>query len=133
MKIMTKIEETNGNATEIAELKKQLAAAEDKMLWAGLPTSPEFDALVAQKIRAGLDRESAILCARRQTLHDAVVKDHEAVVAAAVAKVEKEFQGKDRRSQEYKDALAQAKSEAAAVNNTTARLIAAGSHQLHGA
>ena len=59
----TKIEETSGETAEVAELKAKIAAAEDKMLWAGLPTTPEFDALVAQKMKMGLSREDAVICA----------------------------------------------------------------------
>jgi len=124
------IEKTSGDATEVAELKKQLAAATEKMLWAGLPTTPEFDALVAQKMKMGLSREDAVICARRQVLTDAVVKEHEAVVAEAIAKVDKQWEGKDKRLPDYREQRAAAISAAAAANGTTAKLIAAGSHMI---
>ena len=125
------IEKTSGETTEVAELKAKIAAAENKMLWAGLPTTPEFDALVAQKMKMGLSREDAVICARRQVLHDAVVKEHEAKVTAAIAAVDEQFKGKDKRLPEYKEARTAAISAAAAANGTTAKLIAAGAHQLN--
>ncbi len=126
----TKIEETSGETTEVAELKAKIAAAENKMLWAGLPTTPEFDALVAQKMKMGLSREDAVICARRQVLTDAVVAEHEAVIDAAVAKVDKQWEGKDKRLPDYREQRAAAISAAAAANGTTAKLIAAGSHMI---
>ena len=126
-------DETAADSPEVSELKAKIAAVEEKMIWAGLPTTPEFDALVALKQTMGLSREDAVICARRQVLHDAVVAEHEAVVDAAVAKVNKQFEGKDKRSPEYKEALANAKSEATAKNKTGEKLVNAGSHQLRGA
>src|ERR1017187_9970284 len=111
------IEETSGDATEVAELKKQLAAAEDKMLWAGLPSSPEFDALVAVKMRAGLSREQAIECSRRQVLSSEVTKDRDAAVAKAISEVDKEWQGKDKRLPDYREQRAAAISKALVDGN----------------
>jgi hypothetical protein len=116
-----------GDTAEVIELKAQLKAAEAKLVRAGV--SPEIEALVAQKIRMGLSREDAMVCARRQVLHDAVVAEHEAVIDAAVAKVNKQFEGKDKRSPEFKEALANAKSEATAKNNTGEKLVTAGAAQ----
>ena len=116
-----------GDTAEVTALKAQLAAAEAKLVRAGV--SPEIEALVAQKMRMGLSREDAMVCARRQVLHDAVVAEHEAVIDAAVAKVNKQFEGKDKRSPEYKEALANAKSEATAKNKTGEKLVTAGAAQ----
>jgi hypothetical protein len=118
------------DSPEVSELKAKIAAVEEKMIWAGLPTTPEFDALVALKQKMGLSREDAVICARRQVLHDAVVAEHEAVIDAAVSKVNKQFEGKDKRSPEYKEALANAKSEATAKNKTGEKLVTAGSRTL---
>jgi hypothetical protein len=130
----TEINETEtspaADSPEVVALKAQIAAAEEKMLWAGLPTTPEFDALVALKQKMGLSREDAVICARRQVLTDAVVKEHEAVVAEAIAKVDKQWEGRDKRSPDYREQRAAAISAAAAANGTTAKLIAAGSHMI---
>ena len=120
-------EAAKGDTAEVTALKAQLAAAEAKLVRAGV--SPEIEALVAQKMRMGLSREDAMVCARRQVLHDAVVAEHEAVIDAAVAKVNKQFEGKDKRSPEYKEALANAKSEATAKNKTGEKLVTAGAAQ----
>jgi hypothetical protein len=130
----TEINETEtspaADSPEVVALKAQIAAAEEKMLWAGLPTTPEFDALVALKQKMGLSREDAVICARRQVLTDAVVKEHEAVDAEAIAKVDKQWEGRDKRSPDYREQRAAAISAAAAANGTTAKLIAAGSHMI---
>jgi hypothetical protein len=123
----------SGDETEVSQLKAQLEKTHDRLLNAGLSVDESTDRLVAQKIQMGLSREDAILCARRQILHDAVVTEHEGKVTAAIAAVNKQFEGKDKRSPEYKEARSLAIASAAAENKTTARLIAAGSHQLRGA
>jgi hypothetical protein len=123
-------DETAADSPEVVALKAQIAAAEEKMLWAGLPTTPEFDALVALKQKMGLLRSDAVICARRQVLTDAVIKEHEAVVAEAIAKVDKQWEGKDKRLPDYREQRAAAISAAAAANGTTAKLIAAGSHMI---
>lgn len=125
------IEETSGDATQVAELKKQLAKTEDILLRSGLSANEETDQLITQKMKMGLSREDAVICARRQVLHDAVVKEHEAKVTAAIAAVDEQFKGKDKRLPEYKEARTAAISAAAAANGTTAKLIAAGAHQLN--
>jgi murein L,D-transpeptidase YcbB/YkuD len=125
------VQASPGDSPEVAELKKQLAAVKDKMLWADLPTTPEFEQLVAAKMRAGLKREDAMVCARRQELTDAVAAERDAVVKTAAAKVEKEFEGKDKRSPEYKEAKADAISQAVAAGKFHEKFVAAGSHQLN--
>ena len=121
----------SGDETEVSQLKAQLEKTHDRLLNAGLSVDEETDQLVSQKMRQGLSREEAIICSRRQVLHNAVVAEHESVIEAAVAKVNKQFEGKDKRSPEFKEALANAKSEATAKNNTGEKLVAAGSHQLN--
>jgi hypothetical protein len=125
------IAEIQTDAAEVAALKQQLAKTEDRLLNAGLSVDESTDQLITQKMKMGLSREDAVICARRQVLHDAVVKEHEAKVTAAIAAVDEQFKGKDKRLPEYKEARTAAISAAAAANGTTAKLIAAGAHQLN--
>jgi len=130
----TEIQTSPGDsAEEVAALKAKIEQAQNRLLFFGLTAevSPEIDALVKQKMRAGLSREQAIECARRQVLSESIAVERDAVVKTAAAKVEKEFDGKDKRSPEYKEAKAEAVSKALADGKFHERFVEAGSIQLN--
>ncbi|HEY5232800.1 MAG TPA: hypothetical protein VIK35_04620 [Verrucomicrobiae bacterium] len=121
------------DSPEVTELKAQIEEAETRLLYAHLPAavSTEMDALVKEKMRAGLSREQAIECARRQIKSASITVERDAVVKTAAAKVEKDFEGKDKRSPEYKEAKAEAVSKALADGKFHERFVAAGSLHLN--
>ena len=124
------IEKNSGDTPEVAELKQKIFDAEEAQLRVGLSPTPEFEKLVAEKQAMGLSRSDAIVCARRNVLSAAVTIERDAVVAKALEKFEKEFNG-DKRSPEYKQARAEAISKAVADGNFHEKFVAAGSHQLN--
>jgi hypothetical protein len=127
----TEIQTGPGDSAEVADLKLKIFDAENRMLSAGLTTgSPEIEQLVAAKMRAGLKREDAIVCSRRQVMSALVTKERDAAVTSAKAKVEKEFDGKDKHSPDYKQAMADAFSKAVADGKFHEKFVAAGSFML---
>lgn len=58
---------------EIQELREKLAKAEARLTSSGV--SPEIEELVRIKMRAGLSRDDALVCARRQVAHDKVIAE----------------------------------------------------------
>jgi len=121
------------DSAEVAELKAQIEEAENRLLAAGLTAevSPEMDALVKQKMRAGLSREDAIVCARRQSKSAAITVERDALIKQVTADVNKKWEGKDRRQPEYKQELADTISSAVAAGKFHERFVAAGSLQLN--
>ena len=133
----TEINETQtspaADSPEVTELKAQIEEAENRLLYAGLTAevSPEMDALVKQKMRAGLSREDAIICARRQIKSASITVERDALIKQVTADVNKKWEGKDRRQPEYKQELADIISSAVAAGKFHERFVAAGSLQLN--
>ena len=123
----------SGDSPEVAELKQKIFDAENRLLSAGLTAEvgPEIDALVAEKMRAGLSRADAIECAQRNVLSQRVSAERDALIKTVTARVDKDFEGKDKRLPEYKQAMAGAISEAVAAGKFHEKFVAAGAHQLN--
>lgn len=71
-------------AQELEAVKAQLRAAEMKLASAGI--TKDLEPMVLDKVRAGLSREQAFECARRQALYDKAWTDSVKEKDPAVAK-----------------------------------------------
>jgi hypothetical protein len=69
-------------------LQEQLATANKKLQSNGI--SEDIAPLVTEKIRLGLTRDQAVVCARRQVIHDAEIKKQNEAIADAKAKARAE-------------------------------------------
>jgi hypothetical protein len=71
------------------------------------------------------------VCARRQVLSAAITVERDALIKTVADRVDKDFEGKDKRLPEYKQAMAGAISEAVAAGKFHEKFVAAGAHQLN--
>ena len=62
-------------AAQLAEATAKLAAAESRLVKAGV--TEEIEAETIARMRGGLDRETAMTCARRQALHNQALAEGE--------------------------------------------------------
>ena len=103
---------------ELASVKQQLDRAQNLMLSAGL-AMPETEPLVVAKMRAGLSRQDAIVCARRQVLYDQAI--------AEADKITSDIKGEGEKFEKLR--AADIASKRGLFLST--KLVEAGSHQLN--